>query len=93
MRNCTANGQDSDQKERRGKKNEKNARTTNESWNKVACGTCIECCQVPTFTDGSLLERCPAVASLARRSLPLELAIVARWCSAVGSVLKGEAGS
>lgn len=34
--------------------------------------------QVPTFTDGSLLERCPAVASLAR------------WCSTVGSVLNGE---
>lgn len=34
--------------------------------------------QVPTFTDGSLLERCPAVASLAR------------WCSAVGSAINGE---
>lgn len=34
--------------------------------------------QVPTFTDGSLLERCPAVASLAR------------WCSVVGSTLNGE---
>lgn len=55
-------------------------------------GELEQCCQVPTFTDGSLLERCPAVASLARCSLPLHLASAARWCSAVGSVLKGEAG-
>ena len=49
---------------------------------------------MPTFTDGSLLERCPAVASLARPGndgfVVLPSLRIDRWCSAVGSAINGE---